>query len=150
METDFRIRPKSDYLHTASWEELYILTKHWLSDMNFFKDEMQFLNNLIGRYFIWMAEKDNFHEAQVITAKIIELDKTEEALSAAIKKHKADLALLMEKAFTNENESFRREHVKLEDDLAKFTDTFRKVKKEVFDFSEKAIENDKLHHLLRP
>lgn len=51
------IRPKGDFSWTAEYQQLYILSEHWLSELQFYKDELKFLNHLIDKYFIKIAKK---------------------------------------------------------------------------------------------
>ena len=47
---DFRIRPKDNYINEASWEQLYVLTEHWKSDLVFYHKDLRFLHLLIDKY----------------------------------------------------------------------------------------------------
>ena len=40
-------------------KELYILTKHWKSDLEFYKDDLRFLHNLVDKYLIWITKKES-------------------------------------------------------------------------------------------
>jgi hypothetical protein len=63
---ELRIRPKSDYIGTANWQQLYALTEHWKSDMEFYKYEIQFLKQLINKYFIWLVEDERINKIRVL------------------------------------------------------------------------------------
>ena len=58
---DFRNRPPGNYSTTASWEELHALTRHWVSDLRFYQDDLRFLHRLIDKYFIWITDQGNLH-----------------------------------------------------------------------------------------
>jgi hypothetical protein len=145
---DFIMRPKNNFLHTASWEEIYALTEHWLKELEFFKEEISFLDTLVGKYYILLAEKESIDHIQQLSRSVSDLIKEQNVLSEKTKKHLKDLGLLMENAFSNTGEWFRSEHTKLEDDLTGFTKQFRKIKQEIFEATEQVLKSQKLHHLL--
>ncbi|MDX2173623.1 MAG: hypothetical protein SFY56_10900 [Bacteroidota bacterium] len=145
---EFRLRPKKDYLHTATWEDIYALSEHWLTDLEFFKDELNFLDILIGKYFLMMLKNESVDKIHNITSKISGLIKEQQVLTEKINKHLKDLSLLMENAFNTSEQWFRNDHVDLEERLTLFTDNFRNIKKEIFMITEYVIENQKLKHLL--
>ena len=55
----FRNRPKGNYIHKADWQQLYRLTEHWKSDLQFYNDDLIFLHHLIEKYFMWISRKEN-------------------------------------------------------------------------------------------
>ncbi len=67
---ELRVRPKSDYLHKASFEDLYILTEDWKSDIEFYRDESRFLRTLVDKYFIFMIKDGNISKVQSLSNKL--------------------------------------------------------------------------------
>ena len=145
---ELRIRPKSDYLHTATWQELYFLTKHWKSDIIFSKFEINFFKGLIDKYFIWITDKDNINEVQHVMNILKHLDNELEFIDKAITKHLNYIRLFIENEFSHDKQEFRIEHIALEDKLAGFTKALRETKREVFAISEKVIVGEKSEHLI--
>ena len=146
--SEMRLRPKDDFLHTAYWQDVHVLTEHWQSDMEFFRDELKFLRNLVDKYFIWMTMEENLPMVQEAARQVLQLSKKREEISLLIQKHMKDLRLLMEGEEDPEGKEFREDHSRLEDEIATFTKEFRKTKKQVFEVSEKVLESEKLQHLL--
>jgi hypothetical protein len=70
---EFRSRPKSDYLQSAHWQELHALATHWKSDMNFFEDELRFIDLLIDKYFRALIEQENIAKLKVVASKLGEV-----------------------------------------------------------------------------
>lgn len=145
---EFRVRPNNEFLHTASWQEIYALTDHWRSDLKFYSDELTFLDHLIGKYFIWLIKKESVSEVQTLVQHLSDMNKHQKVLNEKIKKHLSDLQLLMENAFNQEEDWFRKEHVQLENELAEHLKQFRDLKKRIFTITEHVLESDKLLHLL--
>lgn len=145
---ELRLRPQGDYLHTADWKDLFVLTEHWRSDMDFFRDELRFIENLLAKYFIQLLNKRSLVKLQNLDVAISKLSKDRRAISSRIKKHLTDLGLLMETTFNLKEQQFRDEHAVLEEDIAAFAKNFRKLKKAVFEVSELAMKGEKKQKLL--
>lgn len=138
--SDFRNRPSGNYLFNANWEELYILTKHWKSDLLFYKDDLNFLDNLIDKYLIWITNEKSSEAVREIFNSILETSKKCTDLLQRVAKHLTDLAKLIEDPFKYDTQQFRTEHQQLEDDITNFIKTFRTNRKEVFEVTGHIIE----------
>jgi len=145
---ELRIRPKTDYLHQAGWQELYVLTKHWRSDMEFYSDELRFMCNLVDKYFKWLIKDENIGLVQTLTTKLIETDSRQKEIIEKIDMHLSHLDELIENSFLRDSQQFRDEHAILEDRMTAFITAFRKTKKEVFAITEQVMKTGKLQHLL--
>lgn len=140
--SDFRNRPNGNYPINADWEALYILTKHWKSDLLFYKDDLNFLNNLIDKYLIWISNEKNSESVRKINNGIIETAKECNDLLQGVDKHLTDLAKLIEDPFKYDTQKFRTEHQQLEGDITNFIKTFRTNRKEVFEVTTHIIESE--------
>lgn len=141
---NFRNRPKDNYIHEASWEQLYVLTEHWKSDMLFYKDDLRFLHHLIDNYFLLLSKRENIDMVQEIEVKLLEVDKQCDMLLEKINKHLHHLAELIDDPFIFVSDTFRNEHELLEDDLAQFVKDFRANRKEIFTITEHIIDRKTL------
>lgn len=150
MNTDLRLRPKNNYLHTATWQELYALTEHWQSDVVFFGDEVRFLSDLVGKYFIWLTRRESMMTVQKMVTRLNTFAKTRKEIADRIKQHLRDLSILMDGIEREDSKNFRFEHARLEEDLMTLAREFRSVKKEVFTITEHVVESEKLQNLLEP
>lgn len=145
---ELRVRPTVDYMHHADWSELYHLAKHWQSDMEFYRDELQFLRGLIDKYFIWLINDENIALIQAISGKLIKSGKQQEEISDKIQKHIQQLQELVDGALSDSTNQFRKAHAELEDDFTDFVKSFREVKRQVFATTEHVIAEEKLQRLL--
>ena len=143
-----RIRPKSDYLHTASWEQLYALGEFWQKDLEFYQDEMRFYHDLIDKYFMWLMEDPNIEKVQTLIRQLRKMHEKGIELTDQVNKHQAQIEQLMENAFSHDDQKFREDHSHLEDEITEFVEELRTLKKEVFSITESVIESEKLSHLL--
>ncbi|OGS69746.1 MAG: hypothetical protein A3F91_08420 [Flavobacteria bacterium RIFCSPLOWO2_12_FULL_35_11] len=140
--SDFRNRPNGNYIFDANWKELYVLTKHWKSDLLFYKDDLKFLDHLIDKYFIWISKKEDSDAVRSIEKSIVKTDKICANLLKRTEKHLTHLAGLMEDPFKYDSHQFRTEHQQLEDDITNFVKTFRDNRKEVFEVTSLVVESD--------
>ena len=145
---EFRTRPKSNYLLNAEWQELHILTTHWKSDMDFFKDELRFINVLFDKYFTALVDKDNIGRTKEVAADLANVQDQWEALSQRINKHLEHIQQLVINPASTDAADFRMEHGVLEDDLSEFTKMFRSVKNGIFQLTERIAKTEKTKHLI--
>ncbi|MDO9275964.1 MAG: hypothetical protein Q7T92_10505 [Lutibacter sp.] len=139
---DFRNRPNGTYIFEANWEALYVLTKHWKSDLLFYHDDLKFLDHLIGKYMIWISKKEDSDAVRTIEKSIAKTSKIGADLLKRAEKHLTHLANLMEDPFKYDSHTFRKEHKQLEDDITNFVKTFRDNRKEAFELTSLVIESD--------
>jgi hypothetical protein len=139
---------KSTYLHSASWDELYTITKHWQSESDFYNYEINFLKKLIDKYFIWMTRKENIAQVRKLVIQLSTLEHEHQEIGNAILKHLNHITAYLENAFSHDEQLFRFEHSVLLQRIEEFTNEFRNVKKEVFEISEEVLDHKKLQLLL--
>ena len=123
--TDFRNRPKGNYIHETDWQQLYSLTEHWKSDLQFYNDDLKILHHLIEKYFMWISKKENIDMVREIEVGLLEIDNKCGKLLNRVNKHLHHLTELIDSPFTYDSNEFRTEHEQLEDDLTHFVKRFR-------------------------
>ncbi|MGO4919587.1 hypothetical protein [Maribacter spongiicola] len=142
--SNYRNRPKDNYIHESDWKSLYALTEHWKSDMAFYNEDLKFLHHLIDKYFMWIAKKDNIDMVREIEVSLIDTDKKCDTLAKQIDRHLHHLAELIDNPFAYDSHTFRTEHEQLEDDLTLFVKQFRANRKEVFAITEHVINGEEM------
>ena len=145
---DFRKRPKGKYIQNANWSELYVLTEHWKSDLNFYKDDLRFLKFLINKYFIWLTIEENVKEVQNIEKSLHDTEVICNNLIEKVKKHLIQLGDLSENTNLESARIFRIEHEHLEDEISEFVKSFRINRKKVFKITEHIVDSEKLEGYL--
>lgn len=136
------LRPQGDFTWTAEYRELYILTEHWQSDLQFYKGDLHFLHHLIDKYFIWITHKENLDEMRTLASGLSETFKNCEKLLEKTSKHLTHLAELIDDPFKYDSHKFRSEHEELENEIAFFIKKFWKIKKDTFAVSEHVIKKE--------
>ncbi len=145
---NYRTRPKGTFIQQTDWDELYVLTKHWKSDLTFYKQDLHFLHKLLNKYFIWITKKENLDAVKSIGQGILEDKKTSDQLLRRVDEHITHIAQTIEDPFKHDSRLFREEHQGLEDDIAKFYKTVRENRKQVFAITEHIVDSESLEHLL--
>ena len=143
-----RHRPKTDYIHKAELGELHTLTEHWIKDLEFYLDEIHFFFHLVDKYFTLLLKEQHINEAQVVVTNIHAMEKNLKLIRERSQKHLIWIDCSYELDEVPDEESFRKEHEELEDDMSDFLARFAQVKKDVFSLSRNMIEVEKLNHLL--
>ncbi|MGB5204241.1 hypothetical protein [Eudoraea sp.] len=133
----------------VNWQELYILTDHWKSDLNFYKDDLRFLHHLIEKYIIWITKDDNLNLVQEIKKNLFEIRNEGIELMKEVISHKSNLGLMVENPVQSSNPQFVKDHEVLEDKISKFVKSFRSNRKEVFKITEYIIDSEKLPNILK-
>lgn len=132
----------------ANWQELYILSKHWQSDLEFFKDDLRFLHHLVDKYIIWITKKENLEMVTSIQKKEHDLGKQCNMLLAKIAVHLNEGRQLIENSADKNEDSFKKDHLSLEKEMAQFVKSFRENRKEVFKVTEYVMDSEELKSML--
>jgi hypothetical protein len=142
--SDFRNRPKDNYIQEASWQKLYILSEQWKTDLLFFRDDIRFLHHLIDKYFLWISKKEHIDMVQEIEINLLQVDKQAALLLERTNKHLHHLSHCSDDPFRYDSHQFRDEHGTLEEELTQFVKDFRMNRREVFKITEYIMEGEEL------
>lgn len=134
METK-KLNPKENLLLGAGLDVLHFESKEWLAKVEFWKDEVQFFENLLKKNKSTDSSKQNY------TDLLKSLDKIHknfyEDLEVSIREHERLLAS-MEKDTKGVSDSvYREKHRKLMSRMNNFEKDFKSFKKIVFDHVKK-------------
>ncbi|MBL6448764.1 hypothetical protein JMN32_20800 [Fulvivirga sp. 29W222] len=127
-------------------ETLYPISEYWKSDLQFFKDELQFLRSLVDKYFSHFIERENMDKTKQLADKLIHIEKDRLALEQRVDDHLKQLSEELKSA--SAEKYYEETHAKLEVDTIDFLKRFREVKKQVFAHTEHVMESEKAKHLL--
>lgn len=144
-----RVRPDNNFMQTAKWEEIYVLGGHWQNELAFFRDELSFLDILVGRYLVWITTRENYNKAIKVSSSIASLSKTQKQLSEKVANHLKETAGRIRHASEENDAVLRDAHVALEEELTQLTKEFKALKKDVFMITEQIIEDEKEQNSLK-
>lgn len=131
MET--KIYSSSGFSHSCSAEELYVLTGHWLSDMIFFEQEIEFYQSLIRDYFLPATSKKEGSIINDIELRLIDTLSLKKVLKENIIAHQNKLSITLGKVNRENQFYYTAIQTELEGELFDFIKSFRQVKHELFE-----------------
>jgi len=137
----------SDY-GKYNWEKLYFLAKHWKSDLEFYKDDLRFLHNLIEKYLIWITKKENLESVADIRKKEHGLTLSCEELLKKVSAHLQMASNIVKGGNDTSRKIFFTSHAELENEIAVFVKSFRESRKEVFKVTEYVMDSEELRNIL--
>mgnify|MGYP003643072048 FL=1 len=141
---NFRSRPKGNFIENGNWQELYVLTEHWKSDLLFYKDDLKFLRHLEDKYFLWITAQVNLENIRRAGENILKDTRDCDDLLKRVDKHLSDLSVIIDKSENQDQKAFREEHKELEEDIAQIVENTRKNRRQLFKVIEYDVEVDKL------
>lgn len=141
-------KQETDSLKNGPWDELYVLSQHWVSDLEFYRDDLQFLHNLIDKYFMWIVKTENIKLVKDLKKGLMDLNTKSKDLLAKIGKHVIQLGYLVEDPNKKDAGIIKMEHEHLEDEIAVFVKLFRENRRDVFKTTEFIMDDEKLTNIL--
>lgn len=141
-------KPNLSEYGKSNWEELYFLAKHWKSDLEFYKDDLRFLHNLIEKYLIWITKKENLVRVADIRKKEHELTLSCDELHQKVSSHVGMASTIIGGENDSVKNNFFTTHAQLENEIAEFVKAFRESRKEVFKVTEYVLDSEELRNIL--
>ncbi len=133
-----------DFLKDGPWDELYMLTEHWKSDLEFYRDDLRFLHHLIDKYFIWITKRENLDMVKALKSGLFDMNTKCKDLLEKVNKHRIHLGYSVENSNKADAGVVKTEHEHLEEEIVAFVKSFRENRKEVFAITEHVIDSEKL------
>ena len=131
-----------------AWSALYIMAEKWQSELKFFEDELRFLKELIGKFFISLIEVGHIDHTKQLVDDLLDLEKKRKSLEKNIGKHLHQLTKMVESQFLQDTQGYKERHGQLETEMSEFLKNFREAKKELFHVTEEIMKSEKAKHLL--
>ena len=133
-----------EFLKDGPWNELYAITQHWRSDLEFYRDDLRFLHHLIDKYFMWITKPENLLMVRELKAGLLERGKRSTDLREKAENHLIQLGNLVGDPNRKDAGVTKTEHEHLEEEMTDFVKSFRKNRKEVFTITEYIIDSEEL------
>ncbi len=137
MKTYKIIIEKSNYLHKSSWEELFVITEYWQSDILYFKNEIRFLQGIINKYFPQLLKHKSIISLNPLDEHFIHMQE----LTQGFKKHRKHIEELIDNPFAYDEDKFRKEHEILEHKFAAFVLEFQEEKEQIYRVIKKTSDS---------
>ncbi len=129
----------------SDWQELYLQTEKWISDLSFYTDELRFFNTLHERYFSEMVKNENLDEIREEIMRFQDTRYACEKLLNETKVHLHQLVQVIENSGANGNAAgiVQQKHQELRQEMTFFELNFKANKKEIFVITQNVLENQK-------
>ena len=141
--SNYRSRPKGNFIQEATWEELYILTESWKNDLEFYLLDIKFLERLVDTYFVKLLTNQNLDEIRELQSELLERKNQCENLLKRIQVHFAHIVDLIDNPFMHDALVFRAEHELLEDEVSEFKVMLKAIRYAVFNITKDVLESEK-------
>ena len=139
---------KQWYGRQKSVEELHSDCKFWLSEIDFIKDEINFLEHLFGLNYIDFLEAGFEEKVEKLIKKIKEEKNAVNKMYPLIQDHNNILADLMESKSAENNPTYLESHLKLEKLMDLYFEKFKSIKKEIFKVVEEITKRKEMKKLV--
>jgi len=146
--SDTKYSQDTEFLKDGPWDELYVLTKHWKSDLEFYQDDLRFLHHLIDKYFMWITKQENLDMVRELKKGLQDMNTKVKDLLDKVGKHCIQLGYLVEDPNSKDAGITKMEHEHLEEEMAQFVKSFRENRKEVFTITEYVIDSEELVNIM--
>jgi hypothetical protein len=139
---NYRNKPKGQYIQEALWQDLYELAQQWKNTLEFQLFEIEFLQNLIDRYFVDLLLEENLDELREIQRDLYQSENKSKILLERIDVHLNHITKTIETPDTFDALQFRNDHELLEDHTTASTRIHKTMKITTFKMIEDVLQND--------
>lgn len=140
---DFRNRPKENFIQEANWNELYLLTESWKNDLDFYLFEIKFMESLIENRFSELLLFENLDELRELQIDVYELKNQCEHLLNNSKNNLESIVDIINDTYILNTSRFRSENEQLEENIIRFINKEREIKRCIFSMIKNILEKKK-------
>jgi hypothetical protein len=127
--------------------EAYVLAENWKADLEFYKDELNFLNSLINKYFVFLINDHQLKQIQNLVDQLVQNLNLHTELNRKIDQYMSTLQSIISEKPKTVDISVVNEHEKLEKDLMTFLASSKILKKKIFSIAEEMLEHKNVKKL---
>ncbi|RKS53694.1 hypothetical protein BC962_1948 [Gillisia mitskevichiae] len=125
-------------------------TLRCISDLEFVRDEIQFLSDLIKEFTLELISSKHLEESKSIVSDLSTYEKTLESLLKDTENHKNNLQTLLDDIdIPDEEDEYQVEHNKIMSEAIAFNLKVRKLKAKIFDLIKEIMKVGKQKRLLK-
>lgn len=126
---------------SSELQELYLKTKHWISDVEFVENELGFLKLLFSKKFPQVFKNADFEDIAELLKKIDKIDTALPKLNSNIHIYMNKLESLIVEVKQNMDVSLIENHTKLEFELNGVLQAFQNLKSMIFFLTKHTSES---------
>jgi hypothetical protein len=122
---------------TAEVQELYIIGKDWIADLDFFEQDLEFIQRLFKRSFLPLIHEPVIRNITPIMQDFMVIETQCESIRARLLAHLHSLEPLVKYPDMDYGLSLIESHASLERDISGLLQSFRSLKKGILKLTEK-------------
>ncbi len=137
------------YIKWQDSQGLHEDTVHSISDIQFIKDELQFLRDLLTNYTLVLIHEKTLERAKKIAGELDAYELSAQQLHQDLKQHEHNLQKLLKKVeIAKQLTHYKNIHYQLMMRLINFYTDFRKTKERIFKVFTELLKQEKSRRLL--
>jgi len=127
----------------ATIQTLYLSSRNWLSYIDFFEDEVKFLNKLLLKFFTDDLNDENTNNIQAINCSIISLDRKKNMVLNKIFCHQSHLKSTIEELMNLKEDYLTVQHELIQQDVMDLQVTLDAIKIDIYKITEQQIKQSR-------
>lgn len=143
---------QSEFYRYLAWktpDEMHFSCMQWISYLNFMRDEHRFFEDLLTEYTLPLLETHRFDTARDLVNDLSISEKAGQELAGKLTAHRNNLKILLDgKDQFKEEQEYSTEHAALKMEVSRYTEKYRKLKKEIFEIISSTMKKQKQNRLL--
>ena len=140
--------PTYKFVEWCSPEELHEDALNWISELEFIKDEQQFLDALIKNHTLELISGDIYSKSLKLVSELSREEKKVAYLLEVVQKHSNQLQILMDGIDQlKEEKKYKEVHYVLKIDVSRYEDDYKKTKREIFSLIKQIMKQKKQKRL---
>ncbi len=124
--------------------QYYVILRHWISDIEFFKVDTAFLHRLLDDHFIRLCETSHITKLKQVGERLLNLEKNENKANEKLKYQIKELQWITKSLILENNDRILSSRVEMEYLIVSVARQYREVKKDVFILIEEIMRENKL------
>lgn len=132
------------YVEWLSAEDMHLMSKKWLSELFFVKNEQQFFEGLIRKYIFQLIQPNRQEKSVEIVNRLSDLQKENDKMISLVQSHENGLEVLLDgKDELIKEEVYKLEHKKMIGAVSDFLEKYKDLKKVLFNTVAEILKVEK-------
>lgn len=132
------------YIKWLSAEDMHFMSKQWLSELFFVKNEQQFFEGLIRKYIFQLIQPNRQEKSVEIVNRLSDLQKENDKMISLVQSHGNGLEVLLDgKDELIKEEVYKLEHKKMIGAVSDFLEKYKDLKKVLFNTVAEILKVEK-------
>lgn len=129
-------------------QELYLISKHWISDLEFFDKDLQIVEKLFGGTFSGLTKQEGSENIAILKLNIATLEHKGNGIKASVLNYMHSLEPLIANTSGHFDLSLVETHSQLEIEIGELVHSFQAIKQQIFRLTSEEIKSNHTNHKL--